>query len=44
MSSRGTAAGDRGTAVVIGGGLAGCLAAWALHGVAERVVVLERDR
>ncbi|WP_282204869.1 FAD-dependent oxidoreductase [Kitasatospora fiedleri] len=44
MSSRGTAAGDRGTAVVIGGGLAGCLAAWALHGVAERVVVVERDR
>ncbi|WP_285736670.1 NAD(P)/FAD-dependent oxidoreductase [Kitasatospora phosalacinea] len=44
MSSRGSAVGDRGTAVVIGGGLAGCLAAWALHGVAERVVVVERDR
>ncbi|BAJ26827.1 MULTISPECIES: hypothetical protein [Kitasatospora] len=44
MSSRGSAAADRGTAVVIGGGLAGCLAAWALHGVAERVVVVERDR
>ncbi|MFD7730796.1 NAD(P)/FAD-dependent oxidoreductase [Kitasatospora phosalacinea] len=44
MGSRGSAVGDRGTAVVIGGGLAGCLAAWALHGVAERVVVVERDR
>ncbi|MFC8718211.1 NAD(P)/FAD-dependent oxidoreductase [Kitasatospora sp. NPDC057198] len=44
MSPRGNAAGDRGTAVVIGGGLAGCLAAWALHGVADRVVVVERDR
>ncbi|QKW18326.1 FAD-binding protein [Kitasatospora sp. NA04385] len=44
MSPRGSAAGDRGTAVVIGGGLAGCLAAWALHEVADRVVVVERDR
>ncbi|WP_051652740.1 NAD(P)/FAD-dependent oxidoreductase [Kitasatospora cheerisanensis] len=44
MSPAGRAVGDRGTAVVIGGGLAGCLAAWALRGVAERVVVVERDR
>lgn len=34
----------RGTAVVIGGGLAGVLAAWALRGYAERIVVVERDR
>ncbi|MDH6576171.1 FAD-dependent monooxygenase [Kitasatospora sp. MAP5-34] len=34
----------RGTAVVIGGGLAGTLAAWALRGHAERIVVVERDR
>ncbi|MFF7588179.1 NAD(P)/FAD-dependent oxidoreductase [Kitasatospora purpeofusca] len=34
----------RGTAVVIGGGLAGTLAAWALRGAAERIVVVERDR
>ncbi|WP_344447767.1 NAD(P)-binding protein, partial [Kitasatospora nipponensis] len=34
----------RGTAVVIGGGLAGTLAAWALRDAAERVVVVERDR
>ncbi|MBO1418802.1 NAD(P)/FAD-dependent oxidoreductase [Streptomyces sp. FH025] len=34
----------RGTAVVIGGGLAGVLAAWALRGFAERIVVVERDR
>ncbi|MEU4892915.1 FAD-binding protein [Streptomyces sp. NPDC044780] len=34
----------RGTAVVIGGGLAGMLAAWALRGHAERIVVVERDR
>ncbi|MEV4561745.1 FAD-dependent oxidoreductase [Kitasatospora sp. NPDC049285] len=44
MTSAGRAVGDRGTAVVIGGGLAGCLAAWALRGVAQRVVVIERDR
>lgn len=31
-------------AVVIGGGLAGLLAAWALRGSAERIVVVERDR
>ncbi|MHA6765123.1 NAD(P)/FAD-dependent oxidoreductase [Streptacidiphilus sp. PAMC 29251] len=36
--------GGRGTAVVVGGGLAGCLAAWALVGRAERILVLERDR
>lgn len=36
--------GGRGTAVVVGGGLAGCLAAWALVGQAERILVLERDR
>ncbi|MEU3570563.1 FAD-dependent monooxygenase [Kitasatospora sp. NPDC036755] len=34
----------RGTAVVIGGGLAGLTAAWALRGFAERIVVVERDR
>ncbi|MBD0694788.1 NAD(P)/FAD-dependent oxidoreductase [Streptomyces sp. CBMA123] len=34
----------RGTAVVIGGGLAGVVAAWALRGFAERIVVVERDR
>ncbi|MFF3006126.1 FAD-dependent monooxygenase [Kitasatospora sp. NPDC057940] len=34
----------RGTAVVIGGGLAGTVAAWALRGFAERIVVVERDR
>ncbi|MER7755379.1 FAD-dependent oxidoreductase [Kitasatospora sp. NPDC097643] len=34
----------RGTAVVIGGGLAGTVAAWALRGIAERIVVVERDR
>lgn len=34
----------RGTAVVIGGGLAGTVAAWALRGYAERIVVVERDR
>ncbi|MFE6051286.1 FAD-dependent monooxygenase [Kitasatospora sp. NPDC056446] len=33
----------RGTAVVIGGGLAGTVAAWALRGHAERIVVVERD-
>ncbi|MER7578418.1 FAD-dependent monooxygenase [Kitasatospora sp. NPDC097691] len=33
----------RGTAVVIGGGLAGLGAAWALRGRAERIVVVERD-
>ncbi|MER7769060.1 FAD-dependent monooxygenase [Kitasatospora sp. NPDC096140] len=32
-----------GTAVVIGGGLAGLGAAWALRGHAERIVVVERD-
>ncbi|WP_216916956.1 NAD(P)/FAD-dependent oxidoreductase [Nocardia noduli] len=42
--SRQNATRGRGTAVVIGGGLAGTLAAWALRGVAERVVVVERDR
>ncbi|GAA2151019.1 hypothetical protein GCM10009760_46000 [Kitasatospora kazusensis] len=30
--------------MVIGGGLAGTLAAWALRGHAERIVVVERDR
>lgn len=34
----------RNTAIVIGGGLAGTLAAWALREVAEHVVVVERDR
>ncbi|MER7701547.1 FAD-dependent monooxygenase [Kitasatospora sp. NPDC097605] len=34
----------RDTAVVIGGGLAGMTAAWALRGYAERIVVVERDR
>ncbi|MFG2907764.1 FAD-dependent oxidoreductase [Kitasatospora sp. NPDC048286] len=34
----------RGTAVVMGGGLAGLAAAWALRGFAERIVVVERDR
>ncbi|MFE4518515.1 FAD-dependent oxidoreductase [Kitasatospora sp. NPDC056783] len=34
----------RGTAVVIGGGLAGMAAAWALRGFAERIIVVERDR
>lgn len=33
----------RGTAVVIGGGLAGLVAAWALVGSAEQIVVIERD-
>ncbi|MFH9352357.1 FAD-dependent monooxygenase [Kitasatospora sp. NPDC017646] len=43
MNSSETAPG-RGTAVVIGGGLAGVVAAWALRGFAERIVVVERDR
>ncbi|MGW3045825.1 NAD(P)/FAD-dependent oxidoreductase [Kitasatospora sp. NPDC001159] len=43
MTSSETAPG-RGTAVVIGGGLAGVVAAWALRGCAERIVVVERDR
>ena len=43
MTSSETAPG-RGTAVVIGGGLAGVVAAWALRGFAERIVVVERDR
>ncbi|MFG2848384.1 NAD(P)/FAD-dependent oxidoreductase [Kitasatospora sp. NPDC048296] len=43
MSSSETAP-ERGTAVVIGGGLAGVVAAWALRGSAERIVVVERDR
>ncbi|MGW2377893.1 MULTISPECIES: NAD(P)/FAD-dependent oxidoreductase [Kitasatospora] len=43
MNSSDTAPG-RGTAVVIGGGLAGVVAAWALRGFAERIVVVERDR
>ena len=30
--------------MVVGGGLAGCLAAWALVGRADRILVLERDR
>ncbi|MBU3063104.1 FAD-binding protein [Nocardia sp. NEAU-G5] len=38
-----TGARERGTAVVIGGGLAGMLAAWALRGAAQRVIVVERD-
>lgn len=42
--SSGEAASGRGTAVVIGGGLAGTLAAWALRDTAQRVVVVERDR
>ncbi|MFD7906968.1 NAD(P)/FAD-dependent oxidoreductase [Kitasatospora sp. NPDC059747] len=42
MTSSETAPG-RGTAVVIGGGLAGTVAAWALRGYAERIVVVERD-
>ncbi|WP_198654205.1 MULTISPECIES: NAD(P)/FAD-dependent oxidoreductase [Nocardia] len=33
----------RGTAVVIGGGMAGTLAAWALRGHASRIIVIERD-
>ncbi|GAB7186606.1 hypothetical protein ATKI12_6437 [Kitasatospora sp. Ki12] len=33
----------RGTAVVIGGGLAGLAAAWALRGRADRIIVVERD-
>ncbi|MFJ1758193.1 NAD(P)/FAD-dependent oxidoreductase [Kitasatospora sp. NPDC088134] len=44
MTSPGRAVGDRGTAVVIGGGIAGCLAAWALRGTASRIVLVERDR
>jgi flavin-dependent dehydrogenase len=36
--------GGRGTAVVVGGGLAGCLAASVLVGRFERILVLERDR
>ncbi|MFE2025004.1 NAD(P)/FAD-dependent oxidoreductase [Streptomyces hygroscopicus] len=43
MGIQGENAGQ-GTAVVIGGGLAGMLAAWALRGYAERIVVVERDR
>ncbi|MFJ1703765.1 NAD(P)/FAD-dependent oxidoreductase [Kitasatospora sp. NPDC088346] len=43
-SSGGAHTGRYGTAVVIGGGLAGCLAAWALRGKARRIVVVERDR
>ncbi|MFJ9776319.1 FAD-binding monooxygenase [Kitasatospora sp. NPDC101157] len=43
MTSSETAPG-RGTAVVIGGGLAGVVAAWALRGFAERILVVERDR
>ncbi|WP_327116524.1 FAD-dependent monooxygenase [Nocardia sp. NBC_01730] len=38
-----TEAQGRGTAVVIGGGYAGLLAAWALRDTAERVVIIERD-
>lgn len=44
VSSGGNGADGRGTAVVIGGGLAGLLAAWALRGQAARIVVVERDR
>ncbi|MER8184510.1 FAD-dependent oxidoreductase [Kitasatospora sp. NPDC094015] len=45
MATSGTTSTDRyGTAVVIGGGLAGILAAWALRGKARRIVVVERDR
>lgn len=33
----------RGTAVVIGGGLAGLVAAWALVGSADQIIVIERD-
>ncbi|AUG80610.1 FAD-binding monooxygenase [Kitasatospora sp. MMS16-BH015] len=43
MVDQGTVSG-RGTAVVIGGGHAGLLAAWALRGYADEVVVVERDR
>ncbi|MFG3227732.1 NAD(P)/FAD-dependent oxidoreductase [Kitasatospora sp. NPDC048194] len=43
MTSSETAPG-RGTAVVIGGGLAGVVAAWALRDCAERIIVVERDR
>ncbi|WP_405183686.1 hypothetical protein OG225_43065 (plasmid) [Nocardia sp. NBC_01377] len=39
----GTEHGEVSTAVVIGGGIAGTLAAWALRGYAERVIVIERD-
>ncbi|MFE3105386.1 NAD(P)/FAD-dependent oxidoreductase [Nocardia tengchongensis] len=41
---RGPSAAGHGTAVVIGGGFAGMLAAWALRGVADRIVIIERDR
>ncbi|MFJ9695922.1 NAD(P)/FAD-dependent oxidoreductase [Kitasatospora sp. NPDC101183] len=45
MTSSGTgSASGAGTAVVIGGGLAGLTAAWALRGFADRIVVVERDR
>ncbi|MEU9132512.1 FAD-dependent monooxygenase [Kitasatospora sp. NPDC048540] len=43
-SSGNTGTDGYGTAVVIGGGLAGSLAAWALRGTARRIVVVERDR
>ncbi|WP_225849189.1 NAD(P)/FAD-dependent oxidoreductase [Streptomyces sp. HPF1205] len=43
-TSRSVSADGQGVAVVIGGGLAGLLAAWALRGSAERIVVVERDR
>ncbi|MBF6229279.1 FAD-binding monooxygenase [Nocardia abscessus] len=39
----GAAASGRGTVVIIGGGFGGTLATWALRGVADRIVVVERD-
>lgn len=32
------------TAVIVGGGFAGLLAAWQLRGIADRIIVVERDR
>lgn len=43
-TSRSVSTDGQGVAVVIGGGLAGLLAAWSLRGRAERIVVVERDR
>jgi 2-polyprenyl-6-methoxyphenol hydroxylase-like FAD-dependent oxidoreductase len=44
VTSRSVSTDRHGVAVVIGGGLAGLLAAWALRGRAGRIVVVERDR